>query len=60
MSDLSTEIDQLAGQYKKMFGEYPAYFMLPKDNQALLTILKRAIDTKTPVQYPTIPDDVQY
>lgn len=60
MTDLSKEIDKFADQYKKMFGEYPSYFMLPSDHQALLTILKQAIETKTQIQYPPAPDDVQY
>lgn len=60
MPDLLKEIDDLANQYKKMFGEWPASFMLPKDHNALLAILQRAIETKTPIQYPTVPVDVQY
>lgn len=60
MADVFKEIDTLADQYKKMFGEYPAYLMLPNDQQVWLTLLRRALETKTPIQYPAIPDDAQF
>ena len=60
MADVPGEMDRLFDQYKKMFGEAPAFCMLPTDSQEVLAILKRAVETKTPIQYPDVPDNVQY
>jgi len=61
-TDFEKQFDELQYQYAKLFGENLSMFQIaPEDEENILEVLKRCIDTKTPYKYPDdYPDDVVF